>query len=194
MAVARLAWACIIVRTALRGRIGARGITGLALLTWDIGTQWPARVGKTVKGMFVALALVVALEREPDPLATLLALIGAVLAFLVGELYDATVEAQIRNRRGLTAIELREIAYEQSFITAGAIPAVIIFTCASGGLLSASLADNVTVWTGIVLLGGLGTMTGVLSRSSVFRCVLFGLESAFIGALVVVLKALVKKI
>jgi hypothetical protein len=163
-------------------------------LTWDIGTQWPTRVGKTVKGMFVALALVVALEREPDPLATLLALIGATLAFLVGELYDASIEAQIRNRRGLQATELREIAYEQSFIAAGAIPAVIIFACASCGLLSASLADNVTVWTGIVLLGGLGTMTGVLARMSVFRCVLFGLESAFIGALVVALKVLVKKI
>jgi hypothetical protein len=105
-------------------------------LTWDIGTQWPARVGKTVKGMFVALALVVALEREPDPLETLLALIGAVLAFLVGELYDASIEAQIRTRRSLLATELREIVYEQSFIAAGAIPAIVIFTCASCGLLT----------------------------------------------------------
>ncbi|HMG63343.1 MAG TPA: hypothetical protein VK599_10390, partial [Streptosporangiaceae bacterium] len=67
------------------------------------GSPWPGRVGKTVKGMFVALALVVALEREPEPLPTLLALVGAVLAFLAGELYEAAMEAQIRNRRSLLA-------------------------------------------------------------------------------------------
>lgn len=45
-----------------------------------------------------------------------------------------------------------------------------------------------------MVLGGLGATTGVLSRASVFRCVLSGLESAFIGALVIALKVLVKKI
>jgi hypothetical protein len=169
-------------------------MTGQTSLTWDISAQWPGRVGKTVKGMFVALALVVALEREPDPLATLLALIGAVLAFLVGEIYDATIETQIRNRRGLMASELREIAYEQSFITAGAIPAIVIFSCAASGLLSTSLADNVTVWTGVVLLGFLGAAAGRLGHESALRCLLYGLESAVIGALVVALKVAVKKI
>lgn len=144
--------------------------------------------------MFVALALVVALEREPDALATLLALIGTVLAFMVGELYDATIEAQIRNRRGLHATELREIAYEQSFISAGAIPAIVIFICASFGLLSTSMADNVTVYTGVALLAGLGAATGRLAREPIFRCILYGIESAVIGAIVVVLKVLVKNI
>jgi hypothetical protein len=157
-------------------------MTGQAALTGDIGTQWAARVGKTVKGMFVALALVVALEREPDPLGTLLALIGAVLAFAVGELYDAAIETQIRNRRGLTISELRGLAYEQSFIFA------------SCGLLSASLADNVAVYPGVALLGGLGAAAGRLAREPVLRCVLYGIESAVVGALVVALKVLVKKI
>jgi hypothetical protein len=169
-------------------------MTGQAALTGDIGTQWAARVGKTVKGMFVALALVVALEREPDPLGTLLALIGAVLAFAVGELYDAAIETQIRNRRGLTISELRGLAYEQSFISAGAIPAIVIFIFASCGLLSASLADNVAVYTGVALLGGLGAAAGRLAREPVLRCVLYGIESAVVGALVVALKVLVKKI
>jgi hypothetical protein len=169
-------------------------MTGLTSLAWDIGAQWPGRVAKTIKGMFVALALVVALEREPDAVATLLALAGAVLAFLIGEIYDATIEAQIRNRRGLLATELREIAYEQSFIAAGAIPAIVIFGCASAGLLSTSLADNVTVYTGVALLGCLGVAAGRLARESALRCLLYGLQSALIGGVVVALKVLVKKI
>jgi hypothetical protein len=144
--------------------------------------------------MFVALALVVALEREPDPLLTLLALTGAVLAFLAGELYDAAIEVQIRNRRSLLASEFREIAYEQSFITAGAIPSIVIFICAAGGLFSAAAADNVAVWAGVALLAALGVAAGRLARASVFRCVLSGLESGTIGILVVALKVAVKKI
>jgi hypothetical protein len=163
-------------------------------LTRDTGLPWPSRVGKTVKGMFVALALVVTLEREPDPLATLLALAGAVLAFLIGEIYDAMIETQIRNRRGLRASELGEIAYEQSFITAGAMPAMVIFGLASAGWLSTSVADNVTIWTGVVLLGLLGTAAGRLAHESALRCLVYGLESAAIGLLVVVLKVAVKKI
>jgi hypothetical protein len=160
----------------------------------DEGSPWPGRVGKTVKGMFVALALVVALEREPDPLPTLLALVGAVLAFLAGELYDAAIEVQIRNRRSLLASEFREIAYEQSFITAGAIPSIAIFICAAAGLFSAAAADNVAVWAGVGLLAALGVAAGRLARASVFRCVLSGLESGTIGVLVVALKVAVKKL
>ena len=160
----------------------------------DAGSPWPGRVGKTVKGMFVALALVVALEREPEPLPTLLALIGAVLAFGAGELYDAAIEEQIRYRRGLSASEYRELAYEQSFITAGAIPSIVIFSFASAGLLSTAAADNVAVWAGVGLLTALGVAAGRLARASVLRCVLYGLESGAVGALVVVLKVAVKKI
>jgi len=158
------------------------------------GSPWPGRAGKTVKGMFVALALVVALEREPEPLPTLLALIGAVLAFLAGELYEAAMEARIRHRRSLLAVEFREIAYEQSFIAAGAIPSIVIFICAAAGLLSTAAADNVAVWAGVGLLAALGAAAGRLAREPVTRCVLYGLESGTIGALIVALKVAVKKI
>jgi hypothetical protein len=163
-------------------------------LAWNIGGRWPGRIAKTIKGMFVALALVVALEREPDAVATLLALAGAVLAFLIGEIYDATIEAQIRNRRGLMAAELGDIAYEESFIVAGAIPAMVIFGFASAGLLSTSVADNVTIYTGVALLGCLGVAAGRLARQSPLRCLVYGVESAAIGGVVVLLKVLVKKI
>jgi hypothetical protein len=161
-------------------------------VTWEIGKRGAARVGRTVKGMFVALALVVALEREPDPLATLLALIGAVVAFTVGEVYDAAVETQIRTRRGLGLGELGKLSYEQSFIAAGAAPAIVVFACASAGLIDAALADNIAVYTGVALLGGLGATAGRLAGESVPRCVLYGFEAAIIGALVIALKVLVK--
>jgi hypothetical protein len=168
------------------------GTAGRARVTWEIGRRGAARVGRTVKGMFVALALVVALEREPDPLATLLALIGAVVAFTVGEVYDAAVEAQIRNRRGLGLGELGELSYEQSFIAAGAVPAIVVFACASVGLIDSALADNIAVYAGVALLGVLGAAAGRLAGESVPRCVLYGFEAAIIGALVIALKVLVK--
>lgn len=47
---------------------------------------------------------------------------------------------------GHTAVsELREIAFEQSFIGVGAIPSIVIFIIATFDVISASLADNVTV-------------------------------------------------
>ena len=160
----------------------------------DGGSPWPGRIGKTVKGMFVALALVVALEREPEPLPTLLALIGAVLALLAGELYEAAIEAQIQARRSLLASEFRDIAYEQSFITAGAVPSIVIFICAAAGLLSTAAADNVAVWAGVGLLAALGVAAGRWPARACSRCVGYGLESGAIGALVVGLKVAVKKI
>jgi hypothetical protein len=173
---------------------GTGGVAGPGGAAGTGASPWPGRAGKTVKGMFVALALVVALEREPEPLPTLLALIGAVLAFLAGELYEAVMEARLRHRRALLATEFREIAYEQSFIAAGALPSILIFSCAAAGLLSTAAADNVAVWAGVALLAALGAAAGRLAREPLARCVLYGLESGAIGALIVALKVAVKKL
>jgi hypothetical protein len=163
-------------------------------VTWEISAEWPGRVGRIIKGMFVALALVLTLSREPDPLSTLLALAGAVLAFALGEVYDASLEEQIRNRRGLRATEFRAIAVEQSFICVGALPAVVIYALAAAGLISTPLADNLTLWTGIALLGGLGVVVGRLAEATLLRCARYGAETALVGVLIVVLKVAVKKI
>jgi hypothetical protein len=45
-----------------------------------------------------------------------------------------------------------------------------------------------------VLLAALGAAAGRLARQSLARCVLYGLESGAIGALIVVLKVAVKKL
>jgi hypothetical protein len=160
----------------------------------DGASPWPSRAGKTVKGLFVGLALVVALEHDPDPLVTLLALTGAVVAFTVGELYDAAIEAQILRRRQLLASELRLITVEQSFIGIGGAPTVVIFALAATGLYSAATADTLAVWAGVLILGSLGFSTGRLGRQPLPRCLLYAAESAIIGLLIVVLKTLVKKI
>ncbi len=157
-------------------------------------SPWPARVAKIVKGLFVALALVVALEHDPNPLVTLLALVGAVVAFTAGELYDATVEAQIMRRRRLMAGELRDITVEQSFIGVGGLPTMVVIILASAGLYSAATADTISVWVGVATLAGLGFLTGRLARQPWPRCVLYAGESAFIGLAIVVLKVIVKKI
>jgi hypothetical protein len=170
------------------------GADGGTSVSWDFGRHWPGRVGKTIKGMFVALALVLTLTREHDPLATLLALVGAVLAFAVGELYEGIIEERIRGRRSLRATEFRAIAVEQSFIFVGAVPAMVIYAFATGGLISSSAADNITLWTGVALLGGLGALAGRMAGEPPVRCLGYGAESAVVGALIVVLKVAVKKI
>lgn len=157
-------------------------------------SPWPARVAKIVKGLFVALALVVALEHDPNPLVTLLALAGAVVAFTAGELYDATIEAQIMRRRRLLAGELREITVEQAFIGVGGLPTMVVIILASAGLYSSATADTISVWVGVATLAGLGFLTGRLARQPWLRCVLYAGESAFIGLAIVVLKVVFKKI
>jgi hypothetical protein len=161
-------------------------------VTWEIGRRGAARVGRSVKGMFVALALVAALGREQDPLPTLLALLGAVVAFTVGEVYDAAIETQIRRRHGLRLRELGDISYEQSYIAAGAVPSIVIFIFASAGVIDAALADHLAVYTGVGLLGILGWTAGRLAGQHVLRCLLYGFEAALIGALVIAFKVLVK--
>lgn len=142
--------------------------------------------------MFVALALVAALGREEDPLPTLLALLGAVVAFIVGEVYDAGVETQIRRRHGLRLRELGDISYEQSYIAAGAAPSIVIFIFAAAGVIDAALADNLAVYTGVGLLGALGWTAGRLAQQRMLRCLVYGLEAALLGALVIAFKVLVK--
>src|SRR5205823_2557669 len=83
------------------------------------------------------------------------------------------------------AVECREIAVEQSFIFAGAVPAIVIYAFASAGVVSSADADNITLWTGIALLGGLGLLAGLLERESLVRCLGRGAESAVVGALIV---------
>ncbi len=151
-------------------------------------------MAKTVKGMFVALALVVALEHDPDPIVTLLALVGAVVAFTAGELYDATIEAQIMRRRRLEAGELRRTTVEQSFIGVGGLPTMVVVILSSAGLYSSATADTVAVWVGVATLAGLGFLTGRIARQSWPRCVLYAAESALIGLAIVVLKVVFKKI
>jgi hypothetical protein len=142
--------------------------------------------------MFVALALVAVLGREEDPLPTLLALLGAVVAFIVGEVYDAGVETQIRRRHGLRLRELGDISYEQSYIAAGAAPSIVIFIFASAGVIDAALADNLAVYTGVGLLGVMGWTAGRLAQQNMLRCLVYGLEAALLGALVIAFKVLVK--
>jgi len=137
---------------------------------------------------------VLTLTREHDPLSTLAALIGAELAFVIGEIYESAIEEQIRQRRSLRASEFRVIATEQSFIAVGALPALVIYALAAGGLVSTGLADNITLWIGLVMLAVLGYATGRLAQEPLVQCLRYGGESALVGALIVVLKVVVKKI
>ena len=143
--------------------------------------------------MFVALALVVALEREPEPLPTLLALIGAVLALLA---------RAVRGRHGgpdpqppqpagqrVPGHRLRAVVHRR-----GAIPSIVIFICASAGLLSAAAADNVAVWAGVGLLGALGVAAGRWPASPCSGAYGTAWRAGPIGALIVALKVAVKKI
>lgn len=85
-------------------------------------------------------------------------------------------------------------AGDQSFIIAGAMPSIVIYACASAGLIDAAAADNIALWSGVVLLGALGALTGRLAGEPAVRCARYGAESAIVRVLIVVLKVAVKKI
>ena len=83
---------------------------------------------------------------------------------------------------------------EQSFICVGALPAVVIYALAVAGLIATPLADNITLWTGIFLLGALGAAVGRLAEETPARCARYAGETALVGVLIVALKVVVKKI
>jgi hypothetical protein len=149
---------------------------------------WTEHIEEVVKGTFVALALVVATSRSEDALTSGLAIVGALLAVVLAELYGLVLEAEIHQRRRLSAADIRAIGTELMFIMLGGVPALILLGLAAVDVIGDDTAVDVIVWSGIGFLGVLGFLAGRRAGRSISGALGYALALALIGALVLVIK------
>lgn len=153
-------------------------------------SPWEGHVGRTVKGLLVALSAVVVLDWSADPGTATLALIGAIVAVLVGDLYAEALQRDVLSRRRPTMNELHAIGVQHVGIPLGAAPALALFVLAWTGVIDTGLAIDLSVWGGIVLLGGLGFLAARLRDDPVLRALGHGAVLAAAGVVVLVIKTL----
>jgi DMSO/TMAO reductase YedYZ heme-binding membrane subunit len=151
-----------------------------------IGTH----ASRIILGLFVALVLVVALKPEPNPEATTLALIGATLALMVGEIYAHLVEEEIVTRRRPGWREIARETAEQSYIALGAAPAIILFGLAWAGAIEESTAIDISAWGGLGLLTWLGFLAAQATGRSTRAAFAHAAVLALLGAMIVAAKVL----
>jgi hypothetical protein len=152
--------------------------------------SWEGHIAKLVKGLIVALSAVVVLEWSADPGTATLALVGAVVAVIVGDLYADMLQRDVESRRRLAWEGLRRSGDQHVGIALGAIPAVCLFVLAWTGVIDTGLALDLSVWGGIVLLGGVGYAAARLRHESISRALGHAAILALIGVFVLVIKVL----
>jgi hypothetical protein len=149
---------------------------------------WARHVAKIVKGLLVALGAVVVLEWSSNPVTATLALIGATLAVLVGDVYAEVIQREIEMRRRVGLGDARGILLHYAGVPLGALPALALFVLASSELISTGLAIELSVWGGIALLGGFGFAAGRLRGEPTMRSAVHGATLALVGVVVLVFK------
>jgi hypothetical protein len=151
---------------------------------------WADHVARIVKGLLVALVLVLVLDRHPDPEITTLALVGALVAVWVGDVYTAVIEAEFVHRRRPSRADLQALASDAATATIGFLPALVPFALAWAGILGADLAGDLAVWIGIAALAAVGLVAARRAGRGLLACVLHAAVLTLAGVVVLVVKAL----
>jgi hypothetical protein len=132
--------------------------------TGSAETEWVVRraghVGKSVKGLLVALVVALSLELTGDAGAAALALLGTALAIFFSNLYEDYVQREIESGRRLGLADLGSIAGHLVGIPLGIAPAFVLFVLAWFGTISTEWAVDAAIWSGIGLLFALGYLSG----------------------------------
>ncbi len=145
---------------------------------------------RIIIGLFIALALVVALQHDRGAEATTLALIGTTLALMIGEVYAHVVEAEITSGRRPGRGEIAHGIAEQSYIALGAAPPIVLFALAWAGAIEESTALDVSVWGGVGVLAWLGFIAGLATGRTKRSAILHAGALALFGAIIIVIKVL----
>lgn len=147
-------------------------------------------IAKMVKGLIVAVAFVVVLDRTEDPAVASVGLAVTVLAVMVGDAYALALEREIDSRQRLGRRDLGAVFRHISAIAIGATPVLVVFVLAWIGLLEADTASNLAVWGGIALLGALGFAAAHLRGERTLRSLAHGGALALIGVGVLAIESL----
>lgn len=129
------------------------------------------------------------LDWSADPSTATLALVAAVVAVLVGDLYADMLQRDVQSRRRPAWGELRSSGEQHVGIALGAIPALCLFVLAWSGVIDTGLALDLSVWGGIALLGGIGFVAARLRHEPIARALGHAALLALVGVVVLVIKA-----
>jgi hypothetical protein len=150
------------------------------------------QVSRVVYGSIIGLALVVALEAHPPPPGAVIAtLIGTAVAVALAELYSELVGFETTRRRKADSGELRHLAVDVAAVGFGISFPAVFFLLAALESLEDETAFELAKWTGLGLIGIYGFAGARLSGASMAVALLQATAVALIGAVLIVLKALV---
>jgi hypothetical protein len=150
------------------------------------------QVSRVIYGAVVGLALVVALESHPPPADTVAAiLLSTAVAVALAELYSDLLGTTIRLRRSVVGHRRREIVTDVIAVAIGVAFPAVFFVLAAAGAIERDTAFSLAKWSGLGLLSVYGFLAARLAGADLGRASLWALAVGGIGALVIVIKALV---
>jgi hypothetical protein len=150
------------------------------------------QVSRVIYGAIIGLALIVALEAHPPaPGVVTATLVGTAVAVALAELYSELIGFEAGQRRRAGRAELRHWVADSAAVVFGVAFPSVFFILAAIGVLDDTAAFTAAKWTGLGLIGVYGFTGARLSGAGVLRSLGQAAGVAMIGALLIVLKALV---
>jgi len=167
----------------------ARGARTRDAILRHLGTGQVARV---IYGAIIGMALVVALQAHP-PTATEMTVVLLSTAVAVGlaEGYSEVVGFETRMRRRIGSHELREILDDVLAVMFGIVFPDVFFGLAAVGAIDLDTAFGLAKWSGLGLIAFYGFCAARLAGESLAGAFVRGAAVGAIGALLIILKALV---
>ena len=154
--------------------------------------QQAERARHAVYGSVIVLAVIVALDgtdvRSREVLASVL---GAAIATVLAELYADYLAATIRAGRRPSAAERGERFKNAAFGLLAAVLPAVLFVLAMAGAMPLDSAFTAATWTGVGVLGFYAFGANRISGEGVWPSVVVGAAFTALGAMLVLLKALV---
>ena len=149
------------------------------------------QVSRVIYGSIIGLSLVVALEdHPPSPGIVIGTLLGTAVAVGLAELYSDALGIETTTRRHVQPPELRRVAFDVAAVAFGIAFPAVFFVLAAAGAIGEATAFTIAKWSGVGLIGFYGFCAARLAGESLSASALRALGVAFIGAILILLKAL----
>ena len=152
-----------------------------------LGSQ---QVSRIVYGVIIGLALIVALEQHPPSSRVMIAsLLGTAVAVGLAEVYSEILGTETRTRAHVRRAELAEMLSEGIAVAFGIAFPVVFFILAAADVIEQDTAFTIAAWSGLGLISFYGFCAARLAGESPVFSVLQALGVGLIGAILIVLKA-----
>jgi hypothetical protein len=150
------------------------------------------QVSRVIYGAIIGLALVVALEHDP-PRSTVVvsSLVATGVAVGLAELYSEVVGTEVRTRRRVERVRMREIATDVAAVVFGASFPAVFFVLSGAGAMQVDTAFELAKWSGLGLTGFYGFCAARLSGGGLLAALAQAVAVALIGGFLIGLKALI---